>query len=224
MKAELQGYLQQTFGIHEPYATNEINCDYSIGGQVHIRFDLGGELPNATVARVEQASQRALTLFRETFENVSDEIWVLIYEYQGDSLFNETPNYLAEQFPKLLFATFYNQLEVIDNGCSYTDESGAEIKSEIEARIIIGKVKVSEIQINNILTALANAEMGFEPAITQRIYFINPQTDRIFRMYDDRGCLIDSNSADSIRKLYIERSAWIVDYHRPEIDKYFQQP
>jgi len=31
MKEELQEYLKRAFGVHEPYATNDINCDYSIG-------------------------------------------------------------------------------------------------------------------------------------------------------------------------------------------------
>jgi hypothetical protein len=64
--------------------------------------------------------------------------------------------------------------------------------------------------------------MGFEPSISERVFFIDPQTDRIFHMYDDRGCLVESNLADSIRALYHKRNSWIVDYHRPEIDNYFQ--
>lgn len=212
MREELQKYLQETFGVHKPYATNNINCDYSIGGQVHIRFELGGELPNGTKERVEQSVQRALTIFEETFEMPDNEIWVLIYEYQRESLFGGIANYLRKQFLAAVFAEFYSQLEMVTNASFDTQE----------VRIIIGKVKVKEINIINILTAIANTEMGFEPSLDERIFFIDSRDNRLFHMYDDRGCFVESNTADNIRDLYLKRNEWIVNYHRAEIDGYFE--
>ena len=63
--------------------------------------------------------------------------------------------------------------------------------------------------------------MGFEPGIDQTIFFFDPLTDKSFQIYDDRGCFVCSDKADKIRDIYKKRYEWIVNYHRPEIDKYF---
>ncbi|MCB2408145.1 DUF3885 domain-containing protein [Hymenobacter lucidus] len=218
MKAELQQYLSATFGA------GDISHDYALGGQVHIRFELGGELPNGTQQRVEQASQRAATIFRETFTNSDAELWVLIYEYQDESFYGATRDYLEQQFPAAVYARFYNQLEMVDTGNEAgeaVDPDNAELAKD-QIRLIIGKVRQKDIAVENILRGIANLEMGFKPALEERIFFIDPQTNRIFYMYDDRGCIVGSNAADTIRPLYQQHNEWIVDYHRPEIDKYFR--
>lgn len=222
MKEELQQYLHKAFGRHPPYSTNDINLDYSVGGQVHIRFELGGELlRNGTRERVAQSSQRAVTLFEDTFPDTENKIWVLIYDY-SETLVDEKPNFLCQQFPSDLLSTFYNQVERVCEYVGNVNELENEGNEGKDCKIIIGKVKVKDIKYQHILKAIANSEMGFEPAIDSRVYFIDPKTDRIFRMYDDRGCFVESNSADNLRELYQRRNDWIVDYHRPEIDKYFQ--
>ncbi len=102
-----------------------------------------------------------------------------------------------------------------------TDENGVDTFDKVEARVILGKVKVKDINAKKILNGIANNEMGFEPSICQDIYFLDPVTDRGFYMYDDRGCYVWSDKAEKIKYLYDKRNEWIVDYHRPEIDKYF---
>jgi hypothetical protein len=127
MKEELQAYLHGTFGNRAPFATNTVNQHYSISGQVHIRFELGNELPNGTKERVQQASQRAITLFKETFTELENRIWVLIYEYQN-SFYGRTPDFLHQQFSQESFVGFYNQLEIVGD----VDEQGQ--KDEVEYR------------------------------------------------------------------------------------------
>ncbi|MBC7554800.1 MAG: DUF3885 domain-containing protein [Taibaiella sp.] len=76
--------------------------------------------------------------------------------------------------------------------------------------------------MRNILTGIANAEMGFDPIIEQTVILINLFADTAFQMYDDRGCYVWSNKADKIRDIYNRRNDWIVEYHRAEIDKEFK--
>ncbi len=90
-------------------------------------------------------------------------------------------------------------------------------------RIIIGKLPVEEINIENILRAIANTEMGFHPGLDQTIFFFDPLTDKSFQMYDDRGCFVCSDKAEKIRDIYLKHNDWIVEYHRQDIDKYFKQ-
>jgi len=218
LRQELQSYFDRVY----PYS--KIDTEHTLGGQVHIRFELGGEqLDNGTNERVNQATERALTIFTDTFQDPTHEIFVLVYEYQGATIFNASNDYLHKQFTAERFNKFYNQLEKVNTRYFTTDEHGKEIFAKDEVRIIIGKLPVKEISIKNILTGIANNEMGFDPGIDQRIFFFDPLTDKAFQMYDDRGCYVWSDKADKIRDIYIKRSDWIVNYHRPEIEEYFRQ-
>lgn len=217
LRQELQSYFDRV------YPFSKIDTEHTLGGQVHIRFDLGGGKDNGTIERVNQSTERALTIFNETFTDPTQEIFILIYEYQGENIFNASNDYLHKQFPDDRFKKFYNQLETVNIHFFTTDESGNDVLEKDEVRIIIGKLPIKDINVNNILKGIANTEMGFDPGIDQRIFFFDPLTDKAFQMYDYRGCYVWSDKADKIRDIYIKRNDWIVDYHRPEIEEYFSQ-
>jgi len=216
LKQELQSYFDRVY----PYS--KINAEHTLGGQVCIRFELGGDKENGTIERVIQATDRALAIFNDTFQYPTSEIFVLIYEYQGENIFNASNDYLYNQFPKDCFTKFYNRLEIVNTRYFTTNEKGDNILDKDEARIIIGKLPLKDINTKNILKAIVNTEIGFNPGIDQRVFFFDTKTDKAFQMYDDRGCYVWSNNADKIRDIYIKRNEWIVDYHRQEINKYFK--
>lgn len=165
LKQELQTYFDRVF----PYS--RINEEHTLGGQVYIQYELGGDKENGTIERVTQSVERALTIFNDTFNQISNKIFVVIYEYQGANIFGATNEYLYKQFPTDRFAKFYNQLETIGPQYTTTDEYGNKILEQEKVKIIIGKLPVESIDIENILTAIANTEMGFKPAIEQRVFF-----------------------------------------------------
>jgi hypothetical protein len=217
LRQELQSYFNRVY----PYS--KIETEHTLGGQVQIRFELGGDLNNGSIERVKQATERAIAIFNDTFHNPDHEIWVLIYERQGKSFFNTSKDYLYQQFSADRFASFYNQLEIVNTRNFTKNNSGNDVLEEAVERIIIGNLSVKDMKAINILNGIANLEMGFDPCIGQSIFFFDPLTDRAFHMYDDRGCYVWSNKADKIRNIYLKRNDWIVDYHRPEIDNYFKQ-
>lgn len=217
LREELQSYINRV------YPHSKIDTEHTLGGQVHIRFDLGANKENGTIERVNQATERALTIFNETFDDPTQEIFILIYEYLDENIFNTSNEYLYNQFPSDKFKEFYNQIVKVNSRSYITDENGNDILDKYDVRIIIGKLPVKHIHVKNILNGIANTEMGFEPSIGQTIFFFNPSTDKAFQMYDDRGCYVWSDKADKIRDIYIKYNNWIVEYHRAEIDKYFKQ-
>lgn len=217
LRQELQLYFDRVY----PYS--KIETEHTLGGQVHIRFELGDDKENGTIERVNHSTERALTVFNETFNDSSHEIFVLIYEYQGDNIYNASNDYLHSLFPSDKFKKFYNQLEVVNTRFFTTDEYGNDVLEKDEVRIIIGKLPVKEIAVKKILNGIANTEMGFDPGIDQRVFFFNPITDKAFQMYDDRGCYVWSDKADKIRDIFKKRNDWIVEYHRPEIEEYFKK-
>lgn len=216
LRQELQTYFDRV------YPNSKIDTEHTIGGQIHIRFELGGDKENGTTERVNQATDRALKIFNDTFDNLTNDIFILIYEYEGENIFNASNEYLHKQFLGNSFNKFYNQLETVNTRYFTTDENGNDTLETDQVRIRIGKLPIKNISIKNILTGIANTEMGFEPAIDQRVFFIDPLTDKGFQMYDDRGCYVWSDKADKIRDIYIKRNNWIVEYHRPEIENYFE--
>lgn len=216
LRRELQSYFDRV------YPNSKIDTEHTIGGKVHIRFELGGGIENGSIERVNQAAERSVKLFNDTFENPKNTIWVLIYEYSNPYAFNASNDYLYRQFPTEKFREFYNQLEQVNTRIFSTDYDKKEVFDKVDVRVIIGKLRVEDINVENILKGIANNEMGFEPAIDQIIYFFDPLTNKAFQMYDDRGCYVWSDSAEKIRDVYTNRNEWIVEYHRNEIDEYFK--
>ena len=217
MKQELQKYLDLK------YPNSQIDFPQSIIGKVHIRFDLGAELENGTKKRVNQAIERASILFKETFDDTQKDIWILIYEYCEDIPQSSHIDYLYGLIPQQNLDKFYNKINKIKTGFTETGANGIEIEEELEVRILIGKIDFFEIEFNKIITGIANLEMGFEPKIPQQIYFFDSSTDKGFYMYDDRGCFVWADNSEKIRNIYLKFNDWIVDYHRPEIDPYFEK-
>ncbi|OOV25795.1 hypothetical protein BXU11_14065 [Flavobacterium sp. LM5] len=184
--------------------------------ETHIRFELGDGLKNGTKKRINNSVNKSLQLFNDAFKNSNSEVWVIIYDYNFEEN-NNSNNYIYSQFSGNKLEYFDSQIEDIN-----ADKDGIEYIEKQDLKVIIGKIKISQISIKNILTGIANNEMGFEPYIGQSIFFIDPNTDIGFHMYDDRGCYIWSKEAKTITEIYTNRNEWIVDYHRDEIDKYFK--
>ena len=96
-----------------------------------------------------------------------------------------------------------------------------EVKNEYKVRFVYSKLKCVPHQ--EILEAIGNYEQGREPSIGQSVYFINPDKDIIFRMYDDRGCDVFGLNKDTLMPLYQKFRKWILDCNRIEIDGAFKE-
>lgn len=215
LKENLQSYLDKA------YPGSLIDTEHTLGGAVYIRFELGGELRNGTKKRVNLAVERALAIFEDAFPDADDEIFVLVYDYVEGNLFKDSAEFLYHQFPKDAFVKFYNQVESVNTRYYVSDENGNETFEKAEVKIVIGRLPINRINVRNIINGIANAEMGLEPSIDQRVFFFNPKVDIAFQMYDDRGCFVWSDKPDKIRAVYDKRKDWIVEFDRPEIDRYF---
>lgn len=84
------------------------------------------------------------------------------------------------------------------------------------------KCKTSQLKSISMIKAICNQDMGIEPSIFHRVYFINTNNKTIFHIYDDRGCDLLAASTDAIMDAYETYSDWILDYDRNEIDEVFK--
>jgi len=196
----------------------------SIHGKFNLRFELGGEiLENGTVERVNQAVSRATEIYKQAIGN--DELIVAIEDYETEYFDIEKRNkeYLSELIPinkltkfKGPFGQTYYDIDELGNRIEQIAED------ELQCDLIIGKLSIDEDTINKIIRGRANLEMGFDPAIPQDIYYYSISNKIGFRIYDDRGCDVWSNDKEKLRPIYESLNEWILDYNRPEIDKYFK--
>jgi len=82
--------------------------------------------------------------------------------------------------------------------------------------------KISDLKYISLLKAICNQDLGIQPSIFHRIYFLNIKRKTIFHVYDDRGCDLLATSTESIRDFYHAFNDWILDYDKNEIDNLFK--
>lgn len=213
MLNEFENYLQKYF------PRSDFRKNWSLCHNAYIRFELGLGFENGTPERCNQAKERALTLFNELFAG-EETLWILIYRYLENEIYESTEGFLEAQFAKETWKTF--NTEIVYASTSTIDEDGTEKYDTAEVDIICGKCLKTEMNEENILLGKANFEMGMEPAINDSVYFFAENQSLMFYMYDDRGCLIFADEPDKIRNIYERYNSWIVDYWRKDIDEIFE--
>ncbi|MDQ1234204.1 hypothetical protein QE450_001702 [Paenibacillus sp. SORGH_AS306] len=206
MKKEIIEYLNSNFP--------------NLSGELHIRFELGEPFPNGSDRRIKQVNKRVITIFQEIFDP-NDFIFLYIKDWEDreDPMFvNTTPDYLYELLNgKVMEEEIGFELDEDE------DEEGntIEIKNEYQIKVLNGLV--SSFPYRKILEGISHYEQGREPSLGQSVFFINKNKDIIFHMYDDRGCIIHSNSKEHLRTLYIKYNDWIVDYWRDYLERLFKE-
>lgn len=217
----IKNYLETTFtGSQLAPSQFDLKSDY------HLRFDLGEGLKNGTKQRVAQSTQRAVHIFEALFKS-DDDVWLVVNHCASDELnplFGATEGYFEQQIQTDTSPQIWHQDEVVlEEPFEMTHENGTSEKVEPVLRFqqYMLQLKRSDIQYENIFRAIAHLEMGFEPAVEQRIYFINPRNDAVFFMYDDRGCLVFSPHKHVLLPLYQTYNHWLVDFYRPRFNQMF---
>lgn len=197
----------------------------SIYGKFSMRFELGGEGNDDNTKRIEQATIRGCEIYNQLIGK--NEIILVVEEWENSWIKVEQDkqeNYLNSILKK-------HNLKRIKGPFDQTyydkDPNGNKIegiaKDEIECDISIGRITLSNTEVEAIIKGIASLEMGGEPFITQRVYFFSPKNHASFNIYDDRGCDIWSNELDVLRPIYNNLNSWILDYNRNEIDEMFEQ-
>lgn len=160
----------------------------------HLRFELGGDYPNRSELRVEQAVQRASCLFGELFAP-SSELTILIDDYDdsGQEILSSLPRGVISTVIRDYPAQYET---IVCDGC----------KTPPVRRIFT--CSPAWVDHRTLFRYVANTEQGRTPRINQRIYFFDVLRGIGFFMYDDRGCLIFF--AD--RKSYREHRHWRVEW------------
>jgi hypothetical protein len=81
------------------------------------------------------------------------------------------------------------------------------------------QVSARSFQYGAVLEGIANADHAQTPAVSGRVYFLNPARAMIIQMYDDRGLDMIAASREALIPIYRTFSDWILDADRERIAK-----
>lgn len=192
---------------------------YSWG--IGIRFELGVEwkreydYPNNPY--LQGVYKRAITLFK-SLHSPTDDIFIVV----DTNVFDKGKNF---KYKLKNFSPYVNEKsllyrlnhKIIPYIFPEDDEEGT-----YKTHRFTLKCKTSDFKYVSMLKAICNQDLGINPSIFHRVYFININKKTIFHVYDDRGCDLLATSPETIRDVYNEYNDWILDYDKDEIDKLFK--
>ncbi|MGU3472214.1 DUF3885 domain-containing protein [Paenibacillus sp. D51F] len=186
--------------------------------EIAIRFELGGNLNERS--RVERVIHRALSIFNE-FNQRTDEVYLTVFVDSWD----ENPVASFEKDVYELFLAYASgvrneDIDKLEQEFRYKDPDENGDDDTITLRYCT-KVKVKDLKVEELLGAIANREMGYEPRIVGDIFLVNETKKSIFYLYDDRGMDVVADDTRTLRAVYEKYNNWILDYDRSRIDKIF---
>jgi hypothetical protein len=215
IRHELENYLKIV------YPDTEINTEHTFGGKITIRMNTSEEEVVETNQRINQAVSRATLIWKKLFGKTKNPLWIISYQYDGEQFIETNDEYFFQQFTSDSNSKFISTNETVNSGMISFDQNGNEYYEKIGATISIGKFPIEKINIENILIGIANRDNGQDPKIGQSVYFLDPENNTGFHLYDDRGFFVWADEPDPLREIYETYSDWISEDTREDIEEYF---
>lgn len=185
--------------------------------EIGIRFELGLDYYSEENIYMQEVYKRAITLF-ESLHFQDEEIFIVVDVNDiGDSKTYKQKARIFSPYIRsqsLLYTLKHTEMPYI---FPEDDEEG-----KYKTHRFTLQCKLSDVKYIPLLKAICNQDLGIQPSIIHRIYFLNIKRKTIFHIYDDRGCDLLATSPESIRDLYFTYNEWILDYDKDKIDQVFK--
>ena len=183
------------------------------GWPIGIRFDLGGRA--LTVEDLARVQRRATTLFEAIF--LPGDACLVVSQDWPDG---DTPNH--EQTHHSMLSDFdAKQCVGLRQPSGRVRIQTAEGGETSPCTLTWFEQSGRDFRYGSILEGIANADHWRFPALSSRVYFVNPRTHVIMHMYDDRGLDMIATTKPALVSIYREFGSWILDYDREQIDDLF---
>lgn len=215
IRHELENYLKII------YPDTQIDTEHTFGGKITIRINTSEEETVENNKRVSQAASRATLIWKKLFGKTQTPLWIISYKYDGEQLIETNDEYYFQQFESDSKNKFITTNEIVHSGMISFDQNGNEYYEKIGSTISIGKFPIEKINIENILTGIANRDNGIDPKIGQSVYFLDAENNTGFHLYDDRGFFVWADEPTPLREIYETHSDWISNHTREDIEEYF---
>jgi hypothetical protein len=206
MPCDLAQYLGDTFpGL-------VLNPPLFYRWPIGIRFDLGGRATAAEEA--DHVVERATALFEAAF-GAADPCIVVAQDWPES---NRHP--WLESVPSLFAPSQRDELglKTPEGQQTLLDEEEPEVGPYTLTWV---EQRARAFDYGTTFEAIANADHARSPATSSRVYLINPETNVVFYMYDDRGLDLLAAKKSVLLRFYEDFNAWILDYDRAQIDRTF---
>jgi len=202
------------------FPRGNLQTGWPIDSDIYVRYELGEPYANGTDERLAQVNYRATSILEACFRP-QDQLLILIDDLQGeaeDPMFcNTTPHYIYELIGGSVLSRAAERM------VGRLDTDLTKWAPEYSFRQLLIPACLEEIPYKQILGGIANYEQGREPKIGQQVWFISTERDIAYFMYDDRGCIVFSDSTGKIRHLYEQFSNWLNAYYREPMDVLFRK-
>ncbi|MFJ7745572.1 DUF3885 domain-containing protein [Peribacillus sp. NPDC097295] len=211
----LNDYMNENFPNLNLRPALFYNWEVGIRFELGIEWEVGNHFKNDPYTR--GAYKRAVTLFESLHSQEEDVIVVVDVDDFGDG---KTYKHKTKIFAKYIYEkTLLYKLKHTEMPYIFPEE---DEEGKYKTNRFTLQCKVSDMRYIPLLKAVCNQDLGIQPSIYQRIYFLNIKRRTIFHVYDDRGCDLLATSPDSIRDIYNTYNDWILDYDKDVIDKVFK--
>lgn len=185
--------------------------------EIGIRFELGAEYYDEERLYIQEVYKRAVTLFESI--HLQDEEIIIAIDV-NDFGVSKTYKHKARIFsPYIRDQSVLYKLKHTEMPYIFTEDEEDE---KYKTHRFTLPCKVSDVNYIPLLKAVCNQDLGIQPSIFHRIYFLNIKRKTIFHIYDDRGCDLLATSPESIRDIYFTHNDWILDYDKDKIDNVFK--
>jgi hypothetical protein len=168
-------------------------------GRFYTRFDLGGNNPNGSVMRIDQASSRAVMLWQDVFAHARQLILIIDdWDTSGREIWPSVPkDYLYS---------------LIDDSQVFAQAEETVDRGEFEHLRHWVRCAATAIDFPQVLRGIAAREQGVTPRINQTVYALDVENLVAFCMYDDRGCLLYFGNQERCQAIYESRTDWVATY------------
>jgi hypothetical protein len=179
---------------------------------VGLRFDLGGRA--TTPQDKDVVLDRATALYEASFAGENTSI-VVAQDWRG----NEPPPIGLS--PLFVFSESHAVgLQRPDGQVEVADPEELEAAPQTLTWV---RQPARAFRYELVFEGIANADHADRrPAISSRVYFINPASNVILHMYDDRGLDVIARNKRALDALYHAFNGWLLDYDRARMEQAFE--
>lgn len=212
------GYNKQLDGfLSSNFSGLQLKSPLFYSSAIAIRFELGGNLEEQS--RVERVIHRALSIFNEINQPTDDVYLTVFVDSWGENPVASFEKDVYELF--LAYASGVRTEDIDKREQEFRYKDPDENDDDTVTLRYCTKVKVKDLKVEELLGAIANREMGYEPRIIGDIFLVNETKKSIFYVYDNRGMDVVADDTKTLRTVYDKYNNWILDYDRSRIDKIF---
>lgn len=203
--------------MKEHFEGNDLKKPLFYNSRIAIRFEMGAEIEEPE-ARAAQVKQRAVALYHALNQPGDDVLVVLFVDKWMDEPVDALEQEVTEAFNTYIDQGHMGPLDNKEQEYRYKDPDDSDDVMTIR---YAARVKSRYLKLADLMEAIANRTLGLEPTVDGDIYLVNTTNRTIFHLYDDRGLDIVAADRETLRPIYEQYTAWILDYDRERIDVIF---